>query len=348
MKKIVFTGGGTAGHITPNLAIIDKLKEYEIYYLGTDGMEKEIVEKYKNIKFVEIPAVKFVRSLTPKNLALPFKLINSINKTKKILKEINPSLIFSKGGFVSIPPCLAANALKIPVITHESDLTVGLANKIISKKAKYLCCSFKETSDKFKRNSIHTGSPIRDKIFSGNKYNIINKYKLSTIKPIILVTGGSSGSKAINSAIRENIKELCKKYTIIHITGKNNIDNSLNVKDYIQIDFASNIEDFFAASDLVISRAGSNTIFELLALKKLMLLIPLPKTQSRGDQILNAENFYKNKIANLLYQENLNKESLFEKIEATLKNKHIYTENMKKLEFTCGNENIIKLIKQTV
>ena len=172
MKKIVFTGGGTAGHITPNIAIIDKLKDYEIYYLGTNGMEKDIITKYKNIKFIEIPAVKLIRSVTIKNLALPFKLIHSINKTKKILKNINPSLVFSKGGFVSVPTCLAANSLKIPVITHESDLTIGLANKIISKKAKYLCCSFKDTSDKFKKNSVYTGSPIREKIFNGNKFNV--------------------------------------------------------------------------------------------------------------------------------------------------------------------------------
>ena len=115
MKKIVFTGGGTAGHITPNLAIIEYLKDYKIYYLGSNGMEKEMMKNYPNIEFIEIPSVKFIRSLTPKNLLLPFKLINSINKTKKILKEINPSLIFSKGGFVSIPPCMAGNKLKIPI-----------------------------------------------------------------------------------------------------------------------------------------------------------------------------------------------------------------------------------------
>lgn len=346
MKKIVFTGGGTAGHITPNLAIIEQLKDYDIYYIGSSGMEKEIVSKYKNIKFVEIPAVKFIRSLTPKNLLLPFKLIKSINATKKILKEIQPSLIFSKGGFVSIPTCLAGNSLKIPVITHESDLTVGLANKIIAKKAKYLCCSFKETADNFKKNSIFTGSPIREKIFKGNKFNVISKHKTTTNKPIILVTGGSSGAKAINNAIWENINDLCDKYVIIHITGKNNLNSKITHKNYIQIDFTNNIEDYFAASDIVISRAGSNTIFELLAIKKPMILIPLPKDQSRGDQLLNAENFNNQGIANILYQENLNKENLLRKITETLLKRSEYINNMKKLDFTCGNDNIIKLIKK--
>lgn len=348
MKKIIFTGGGTAGHITPNLAIIDKLKDYKIYYMGTCGMEKDIVNNYKNITFLEIPAVKLIRSLTPKNLLLPFKLLKSIKTAKKIIKEINPSLVFSKGGFVSIPVCLAANSLKIPVLTHESDLTIGLANKIIAKKAKYLCCSFKETSDKYKKNSVYTGSPIREKIFHGNKLNILTKHKINTTKPIILVTGGSSGAKAINQAIWDNIDSLSKKYFVIHITGKKNINSNIQNKNYIQIDFTNQIEDYFAASDIVISRAGSNTIFELLSIKKPMLLIPLPKDQSRGDQILNAENFFNQGIANVLFQEAITKETLFNKIEETLLNKNNYINNMRKMQFTCGNDNIIKLINKTI
>lgn len=346
MKKIIFTGGGTAGHITPNLAIIDKLKGYEIYYLGANGMEKEIISQYKNIKFIEIPAVKFIRSLTPKNLLLPFKLIKCIKESKKIIKEINPQLIFSKGGFVSIPPCLAGHSLKIPVITHESDLTVGLANKIISKKAKYLCCSFKETADKFKKNSIYTGAPIREKIFNGNKNIVLTKHNITNNKPIILITGGSSGAKAINKVIWENIDELSKKYTIIHLVGKNNINNEIKNKNYIQIDFTNNIEDYFAVSDIVVSRAGSNTIFELLALKKPMILIPLPKDQSRGDQLVNAENFKKNNLAKVIYQENLNKDTLSKEIEDILINKSKIISNLSKSDFTNGNENIIKIIKE--
>lgn len=348
MKKIVFTGGGTAGHITPNIALIEQLDNYEIYYLGSNGMEKDIVSKYKNIKFIEIPTVKFVRSLTPKNLLLPFKLIKSINKTKKILKEISPNIIFSKGGFVSIPVCLAGNSLNIPVITHESDLTIGLANKIIGRKAKYLCCSFKGTAEKFKRNSIHTGSPIREKIFKGNKNHVLSKHNINATKPVILITGGSSGAQSINKVIQDNLDELCKKYTIIHLTGKKNYNANITHKDYIQIDFANNIEDYFASSDLVISRAGSNTIFELLALKKPMILIPLPKKQSRGDQILNANNFQSEGYANIINQEDLSLDTLLTKITETLNNKNYYINNMNKSKFTCGNKKLIELIEKTI
>lgn len=347
MKNIVFTGGGTAGHIMPNLAIIEKMNNYNIYYLGSNGMEKDIIKEYKNIKFIEIPCVKFVRSLTPQNLLIPFKLIKDINITKKKLQEINPCLIFSKGGFVSIPVCFAGAKLNIPVITHESDSSIGLANKLISKKAKYLCCSFRTTADKYKKNAKFTGSPIREKILKGNKEIIKSKHKLDYSKPVILIVGGSLGARIINLVIWENIVKLTKKYTLIHIVGKNNYNKDIkNSNNYMQIEFASDIENYFAVSDMVISRAGSNTIFELLAIKKPMLLIPLPKGNSRGDQVLNAENFYEHKIANLLYQEDLTYQSLENKIKETLDKKLVYINNMKNYKNNIGNDSIIKIIKE--
>jgi len=346
MKTIVFTGGGSAGHIMPNIALIEQIKDYNIYYLGTNGIEKDIISKYPNIKFVEIPAIKLIRSFTLKNLLIPFKLVKSINIAKEKLKEINPNIIFSKGGFVSIPVCLAGSKLDIPIITHESDLSVGLANKIISRKAKYLCCSFKETSNKFKRNSIFTGSPVRKSIMLGNKNTIISRHKLNNQKPTITIVGGSLGAKAINEAIWENIENLTSKYNIIHIVGKNKLNKNINCNGYTQLEFAKDIENYFAASDLVISRAGSNTIFELLALQKPMLLIPLPKSSSRGDQILNAENFKNNNFANCLLQENLAYNTLEEKIIETLQNKQSYIDSMKKCDITNGNDTIINLIKE--
>ena len=280
MKKIVFTGGGTGGHIMPNIALIEQLNDFEIYYIGSNGMEKNILSKFKNVNFIKIPTVKFHRSLTLKNLTIPFKLLNSIKIAKKELNKINPNIIFSKGGYVSVPVCFAGNKLKIPIITHESDLSVGLANKLIAKKSKYICCSFKETAEKFGKNAIFTGSPIRPKIFKGNKNTIISKYKINLNKPIILIIGGSLGSKAINNVIWKNIEDLSKKYTIIHIVGKNNLNQNIKQRDYIQIEFAENIEDLFATCDIVITRAGSNTIFELLSICKPMILIPLPKNAS--------------------------------------------------------------------
>ena len=345
MKKIVFTGGGTAGHIMPNLALTQNLKNYKIYYLGSNGMEKEIVSKHKDITFVEIPTVKFVRSLTLKNLLIPFKLIKSISTCKKILSEIKPDVVFSKGGYVSVPVCLSASKLKIPVLTHESDLTVGLANKIIAKKAKYLCCSFRETANSFGKNAIFTGSPVRNSIFNGNKNIVLKRHNITGNLPIILVVGGSLGAKAINEVIYDSLKQLTQKYIVIHIVGKNNltkVDNT--IKNYIQVEFAQDIENYFDASDIVISRSGSNTIFELLAIKKPMILIPLPKGSSRGDQILNAENFERHKFASVIYQEDLNTSTLLSKINYTLQNKASYISAMSKSKFSCGNEKLISLI----
>lgn len=348
MKNIVFTGGGTGGHIMPNLAIIDELKGYKIYYFGTNGLEKDILKNYPQVQFVEIEAVKLIRSLTPKNFIIPFKLINSIKSTKEKLKKINPCLIFSKGGFVSFPTCFAGNQLKIPVITHESDLTVGLANKIISKKAKYLCCSFRETANKYK-NGIHTGSPIRRKIFNGNKEIILNRHKLDNNKQTILIMGGSLGAQTINKIIWDNLDPLLKKYNIIHIVGKNKLNKNISdLKNYIQLEFANDIENYFNASDLVISRAGSNTIFELLALSKPMILIPLSKKSSRGDQILNAKNFEKKNFAKMILEENLNSNLLLNTIEDVIANKNKYIAHMRNFKNSNGTLEIIKLIEKTI
>ena len=349
MKNIIFTGGGTAGHIMPNLAIINDLKDFNIYYLGSNGMEKEIISHYHNIKFVEIESVKLERKLTPKNLLIPYRLIKSIIKVKRIIKEINPVLTFSKGGYVSIPVCLASNRLNIPVLTHESDISIGLANKIISKKAKNLLCSFEGTAKKAK-NGIFTGSPIRKEILKGNKEIIIKRHCLNTSKPTILIVGGSLGAQKINQIIWENINSLSKNYNIIHIVGNKNYNTSIkNTNNYIQIKFAKDIENYFAISDLVISRAGSNTIFELLALQKPMILIPLPKTSnSRGDQVENAKYFQKRGYSNTINQEELSINLLKNKIKETLKNKHTYINNMKKAENPIGNKKIIEIINKTI
>ena len=348
MKKIVFTGGGTAGHIMPNLALIDELPDYKIYYIGSNGMEKNILSKYKNITYIEVPVVKFYRSLTPKNLLIPFKLMGSIKKTKKILKEISPNLIFSKGGYVSIPTSFAGHSLNIPIITHESDLSVGLANKLIAKKSKHLCCSFKSTADNYKKNAVFTGSPIRKRILQGNSDIIFNRHKLQRSNPTILIVGGSQGAKAINETIFNGIDKLTKKYNIIHIVGKNNKNNNLSHPNYIQIEFANDIENYFSASDIVITRAGSNTIFELLALCKPMILIPLPKTShSRGDQVDNARYFEENKFSITINQDDLTLDKLLDTIEKTIKNKQEYINTMKKSKNIIGNKTIIDLINKT-
>lgn len=342
MKKIVLTGGGSAGHVYPALALLPNLKEYEIHYIGSNGIEKEILKKYKRITYHEIPAVKLVRKLTPKNLLIPFKLFKSIRETKKILREISPNIIFSKGGFVSVPVAFAGKALKIPVVSHESDLSMGLANKLILKKCNCMCTTFSETS-KISNKCVFTGQPLREDIFNGNP--TVFRSKFSKRKPILLVIGGSLGAKFLNEIIRENLDFLLREFNIIHICGKNNLIN-IEKEGYIQLEFTDKIEDVYAACDLCLSRAGAGVISELLALNKPMLLVPLSKKCSRGDQIENANLFKKLGYANVLLEEDYSKEKLINNIDLLLKNKAYYTKSMQTSNAQNANKRILEIIKR--
>lgn len=302
--KIALTGGGTAGHVTPHLALLPELKQHfnDIIYLGSEnGIEREIISKY-NIRYFSTTTTKLIRKNIFKNLSIPFKLLKGIKEAKKILKSEKPNIIFSKGGFVSLPAVIAGHKLGIPIIIHESDLTMGLANKIASKYADIVCTTFEETAKKIKDKGLYTGSPIRktDSSFT----NPFNNHK-----PILTITGGSQGAKTINTAVRNNLDNLLNQYNIIHIVGKGNLEN-INRKGYKQIEFTDDILSIFRNSHIVVSRSGSNTIFELLKLGIPMILIPLPKGNSRGDQIDNAKYFESKGYAKILLQENLTNESL--------------------------------------
>lgn len=347
MKKIVFCGGGTAGHVMPNIALIESLKNgNELFYIGSEnGIERSLISTFPYVKFFCVETTKLRRKLCFDNFKIPFKLIKGINQAKKLLKEIKPDIIFSKGGFVSVPTCIAGKMLKIPIICHESDLSMGLANKIISKTALHTCCSFKRTADEIK-NGIHTGTPIRKSLLNGSKEKIINTYHLNLKKPTLLVVGGSLGAKALNNIIYECAKDLTKKYNILHIVGKGNKCN-LQFKDYFQFEFVDNMGDFLAASDIIISRAGSNAINEMLALNKPMLLIPLPKSESRGDQIENAEYFCKLGYCKMLLQENLTRESLLNEVNDLYINKETYINKMQKAKTKNATQIICDLIKAT-
>jgi len=343
--KICLTGGGTAGHITPNIALKPTLKNYfdEMFYIGSKkGLEKQLIEEAKVMKYYEITTTKLVRRSILKNLAIPFLLLKGISESKKILKTENPDIIFSKGGFVSVPVALAAKKLNIPLICHESDLSLGLANKIVSKKAKYVCTNFPETADHTKRG-VFTGSPIRNSLLLATKADSIKKLNLDPSKKVIVVTGGSLGAKVINDNIEKILGTLTKTYEVYHITGKDKKLN-FNHKNYHQTEFTNDIGTIFSAADIVISRAGSNTIFELAAIKKPMLLIPLPKGNSRGDQVDNANYFYNSGFANMLQEKDLNSENLLKKIEETFKNASSYKTNLIRANFTSGTEKIAKLL----
>lgn len=347
MRKIVLTGGGTMGHISPNLAIIPKITSIfdEIHYIGSvNGPEKEKIEKlmrkYKNLNYHPISSTKLNRGNILKNFALPFILIKSIFQAKKLLKQISPSVVFSKGGYVSVPVAISAGKLKKPLVIHESDLSMGLANKIASKRATTICTTFPSLAEKYK-NGVATGSPINPEILTAEKSFAINKYNLDPKKMTITITGGSLGSTAINNAILKILPSLTKKYNIIHLTGKGKkVD--FHHPNYHQEEFTSSIGSVFKASDIIISRAGSNTIFEIAALKIPMILVPLPKKSSRGDQIENAEYFKKLKIAEVLDEQNL--ENLESTLEKVVKNIIIYKKALENQHFKNGLDAIIKEI----
>ena len=343
MKKIVLTGGGTAGHIYPNLALAQELDDFEIHYIGTSGMEKDLVEKAGNIVFHEISAVKLDRSKLLKNLAIPFKLISSIKQAKRILKNLKPDVIFSKGGFVALPVAIAGRRLKIPLITHESDLSMGLANKIISHLANYTCTTFYQTSKKHPK-WIWTGQPLRRSLFDGNKQKVLAKMGFPS-KKVLLFVGGSLGAKKINQLLKQP-EFLTKDYAILHGVGKNNADEFSPQEGYLPLPYLDPIADYYAAADLVVTRAGSGAINELLALQKPMLMLPLSKAASRGDQIENAKLFASLGYGEVIFDEELSKEKLKEVVDKMMKNLNFYKKNMQKAGKNQANQKIIALIKK--
>ena len=315
MKRIVLTGGGTAGHVTPNIALIPELKAagYDIQYIGSyDGMEKKLIEDM-GISYHGISSGKLRRYFSMKNFSDPFRVLKGMSEAKKLMKELKPDVVFSKGGFVTVPVVFAAHSRHIPVIIHESDMTPGLANKLALPKASRVCCNFPETKALFPEGkAIVTGTPIRKELFSGDSAFALTFCGFTDMKPVMLIIGGSTGSVAINNCIRENLDAILEKFNVIHLCGKGNLDESLkNKKGYVQYEYIKDeLSDLFALSDLVISRAGANAICEISALKKPNLLIPLSANASRGDQILNARSFERQGFSMVMEEEELTDEKL--------------------------------------
>ncbi len=334
-KKIVLTGGGTAGHVTPNIAMIPKLKElgYDIFYMGSyDGIEKKLIEDF-DIPYYGIATGKFRRYFDPKNFSDPFRVLKGMAEAKKYLKAIKPDVVFSKGGFVSVPVVRAAASLKIPCIVHESDMTPGLANKLCIPVAKKVCCNFPETLNNLPSDkAVLTGSPIREELMKGRKEAAYELCGFDTSKPVIMVIGGSQGSAAINQAVRDVLPELLEDFQIVHLCGKEKMDNLLlTTKGYKQFEYIkAELKDIFAMADIVISRAGANAINELLALKKPNLLIPLPSTSSRGDQILNAKSFESQGFSIVVDEDDLTVKLLVEKVQELYFTRMTYIDAMKK------------------
>lgn len=334
MKKIVLTGGGTAGHVTPNLALIPKLKEmnWDIHYIGSKaGIEKVLIEE-ANIPYYPISSGKLRRYFDIKNFQDPFKVLKGIADAYLILKKLKPDVIFSKGGFVSVPVVIAGKLNKIPVFIHESDYSPGLANKIAVRFATKMFVTFEEAKAYLpKEKVVVTGSPIREELLNGSRKRGLTYLNFTETKPVITIMGGSLGSVKLNTIIRENLDTLLKNYQIVHLCGKGNFDETLmNKCGYKQFEYISReLPDIAAATDLVVSRAGSNSIFEWLELKKPMLLIPLSKAASRGDQILNANSFEKQGFATVLEEEELTNASFLQSIDELNRNKQKYIDTMR-------------------
>ncbi|MCI2131794.1 MAG: undecaprenyldiphospho-muramoylpentapeptide beta-N-acetylglucosaminyltransferase [Eubacterium sp.] len=349
MKRIVLTGGGTAGHVTPNIALIPGLKErgYEIFYIGSyNGIEKKLIEDM-NIPYYGISTGKLRRYFDLKNISDPFRVLKGIHEAREILKKIRPDIIFSKGGFVAVPVALAASNLKIPLLIHESDMTPGLANRICIPYAVKVCCNFPETRDSLPEGKAFvTGTPIRQELLHGDADAGREFCGFNREKPVLMVIGGSQGSVFVNTKIREALPELLKNWQVVHLCGKGNLDDSLDhTPGYRQYEYIKEqLPDLFAMADVVVSRAGANAICEISALAKPNLLIPLGTNASRGDQILNARSFEKQGYSMVLEEENLTEESLLEGVGKLYENRETYRKAMQSSSHTDSIRVILQLI----
>ncbi len=332
--------------MTPNLALLPKLQEnqFEVLYIGSHGgIEEELVRK-AGVPYRGISTGKLRRYFDLKNFTDPFRVIKGFFDAGKIISEYKPDIIFSKGGFVAVPVTAAAWIRHVPVISHESDMTPGLANRLAAPFAKKICCNFPETMEHLpKEKAVLSGSPIRAEVLEGDRAEGLRKLGFDGSRPVLLQIGGSLGAQHINTAVRKVLPQLLEQFDIVHICGKGNLDEALtDVRGYRQFEYVSgDLKDFFAAADLFISRAGANAICELLALKKPNLLIPLPANASRGDQLLNAASFEKQGFSMVLKEEDMTEESLLAAVDSLWENRASY---VKAMESSAMNDGVSVII----
>ena len=350
MKHIVLTGGGTAGHVTPNIALIPRLKElgYQISYIGSyNGIEKKLIEEL-GIPYYGISSGKLRRYFDLKNFSDPFRVLKGFSQARKILKELKPDVVFSKGGFVTVPVVIAAKRLKIPALIHESDMTPGLANKLCLSSASKICCNFPETVANLPaEKAVLTGTPIRQELLSGDAEAGRKFCSFTADKPILMVIGGSLGADSVNDNVRKILPELLKEFQVVHLCGKGKTDESLNgTAGYVQYEYIQDeLPDLFAMADIVISRAGANAICEIRELHKPNLLIPLSAKASRGDQILNARSFERQGFSMVLSEEELAPSLLLPAIQKLYDHRSDYIAAMDKSQQGDAISTIIQLIE---
>ena len=350
-KRIVLTGGGTAGHVTPHLSLIPRLREmgYEIHYIGTEnGIEHQMIAKFPDITYHAVKSGKLRRYFSVQNFIDPFKVIWGALQSVALMHKLKPDVCFSKGGFVSVPVVVGAWLCRVPAVCHESDLTPGLANRICSKFAKKIATTFAECAKALGEKGVHTGTPLRPELFRGSRAAGLALAGFDGQKPVLLMTGGSLGAQSVNKCLREALPNLLPHMDVLHLCGKGNLDESLmNTPGYCQKEFLSEeMPDALAVADLVLSRAGSNTLSELLALHKPMLLVPYPLGASRGDQIENAKSYAKQGLARVLMQEDMTAQSMTDGLLKLLGEKEELLKALHDYPVKDGTEAVLQLIQQ--
>ncbi|MBQ4611614.1 MAG: undecaprenyldiphospho-muramoylpentapeptide beta-N-acetylglucosaminyltransferase [Clostridia bacterium] len=348
-KTIILTGGGSAGHVTPNLALLPRLKAegFTVHYIGTaDGIEKSLVEGREDVTYHAISAGKLRRYFSLKNFTDPFRVVKGMFQARRIIKEVKPDVVFSKGGFVTVPVVMAAKG-KAPIVAHESDYSPGLANKITAKFADRICVTFEDTLRQVGSKGVFTGTPIRPELYEGDAKRGLKFAGFSGEKPVLLMMGGSQGALAINNALRAALPKLGRTFDIIHLCGKGKLDQSIEDPCYRQYEYISGeLPDLLAAADVILSRAGANAVFEFLALAKPALLIPLPLSASRGDQLLNAGYFSRKGYAMTLEQEQMTPDTLFDAINDLYDRRLSFISAMSSDAMADGTDEVLSVIRE--
>ncbi|MFC3038802.1 undecaprenyldiphospho-muramoylpentapeptide beta-N-acetylglucosaminyltransferase [Virgibacillus xinjiangensis] len=351
-KRILFTGGGTAGHVIVNLALIPVYRQdgWEIDYIGSEnGIERKLIEPLEGVTYHAVSTGKLRRYMSKENLKDPFKVMKGTMQAWRIIGKRKPAVIFSKGGFVSVPVVAAAKLRNVPAVIHESDYTPGLANKIAIPFAKRVLATFEETMQYLpEKKREYVGAVIREELFEGSREKGLSYAGLDDSKPVLLIMGGSGGAEKINAAVRESLPELLPSMQIIHICGQGKTDPSIQEKGYAQFEYINEeLKDVFAATDYVLSRAGSNAIFEFLALRIPMLLVPLSRQASRGDQIVNARSFKEKRYARVLEEEELTTDKLVREIMQLKEHAPVMLDYMKKYKSEQARERVLEILKET-
>ena len=351
MKKIVLTGGGTLGHVTPHLSLIPHLLQagYEIHYIGTEkGMEAEKIRSVPGVTYHAVQSGKLRRYFSWQNFIDPFKVIAGAFQSARLMGKIKPDVVFSKGGFVAVPVVFGAWLHRVPVVCHESDLTPGLANRLCAPFARKIATTFPECAQALGPKAEMTGTLLRPELFRGSRARGLSLLGFDGSKPILLMMGGSSGAQAVNKALREALPRLTGKFDVAHICGKGNLDEALQgMSGYRQLEFLdAELPDALACADLVLSRAGSNALCEFQALCKPMLLVPYPKGASRGDQILNAQSLQKRGLARVLLQEDMTADTLVRALESTWADREQLTAALHAAPPADGTERVLEMIEE--